>query len=325
MARQRAAIYKMLHPEGLDASAFASLFDEELDTAFTADQVCCDSCYPDYAKRWPGLATAVQSESYPLDLFFENSCFPEFYSKTEFLEKCREMGCPICGAPLEHNLWTYTPRFEISPELEFEIAELEALATRTPFLTLLNPLAKRVHDEIKDLAANTLAKEFTAPLIRAREITAAHAPSQFLPPPAAICREGRYNHAGRPVLYLASDSRVAHAEIGQPATGCLVSSLTLKSQLKLLNLAATDLSSDLLQAISVSSLLSAPAISEGWDKPEYSFSRFVADCCVNLGFSAIQYPSVARDGGYNLVVFPQDGGWENVVAVGEIKEFRPAS
>jgi RES domain-containing protein len=118
-----------------------------------------------------------------------------------------------------------------------------------------------------------------------------------------MCREGRYNHAGRPVLYLSSSAAIAYAEIGKPRDGCVVAELKLTDHQRVLDLASRQLPSDLLQAATASALMSAPAVRDGWEKPEYTFSRFVADCAVAAGFTALKYPSVADADGFNIVVF----------------------
>jgi RES domain-containing protein len=149
-------------------------------------------------------------------------------------------------------------------------------------------------------------------------------PNQFLAPPADVFREGRYNHAGCPVLYLSSSAAIAYAEIGKPHDGCLVADVKLKHALKILDLASQELPSDLLQAATASALLSAPAEKDGWEKPEYTFSRFVADCAVSAGFTALRYPSVANAEGFNLVLFSPSANWPEVAVVGSINEFHPA-
>jgi hypothetical protein len=49
-------------------------------------------------------------------------------------------------------------------------------------------------------------------------------------------------------------------------------------------------------------LCAAPRQGEGWNKPEYVFSRFVADCALHAGFHAIRYGSTKDPHGENLVL-----------------------
>jgi hypothetical protein len=102
-----------------------------------------------------------------------------------------------------------------------------------------------------------------------------------------------------------------------------VADVTLKQAHKILDLATHELPSDLLQAVTVSALLSAPAKKEGWQKPEYAFSRLVADCAVSAGFNGLKYPSVANAAGFNLAPFAPDGNWVEIAEIGSITEFHP--
>jgi hypothetical protein len=59
---------------------------------------------------------------------------------------------------------------------------------------------------------------------------------------------------------------------------------------------------EVIQCLARSALCAAPRKSEGWDRPEYVFTRFVADCARHAGFGAIKYGSVQRSDGVNVVV-----------------------
>lgn len=176
MAEPNNSVLNQLCPNDISSGMFASIFTEELDRAFTADLACCDSCYGDYVKLWPGLAISLQVESYPLGLFYEGSWFCQVYTKEEFLEQCRLMGCPVCGQPLEHNLWPFNPHFDVPKGFEADIKELSLLSVKTPFLTLRHPLGRRVLREVvktaKGAKLQTLGSEFfrARPLGTTREV-----------------------------------------------------------------------------------------------------------------------------------------------------------
>jgi hypothetical protein len=70
---------------------------------------------------------------------------------------------------------------------------------------------------------------------------------------------------------------------------------------------------DLLESVSASSLMSAPVRDEGWHRPEYVFTRFVADCARIAGFDSIKYPSSRSHKGHNLVIVAQGQAWDKVV------------
>ena len=77
---------------------------------------------------------------------------------------------------------------------------------------------------------------------------------------------------------------------------------SVKRPLRLLNLSDFDELSELLAALIYSSLLSSPADSEGWNRPEYVLTRFVADCARSAGVEGIVYPSCRHTDGDNLVL-----------------------
>lgn len=313
------------YPDKFNLDFFASVFYHELESWSSADIACCDSCVSDYKREWPGLAakTTFQNSWFPLDLFREGSSLAKFYTESEFEDLCKKMGCPVCGGPLTDTIWVFDPHFDVPDGFTKHLIELVSLCKRTPFLVLRHPFARRVLGEIEAVAANAVPQSLASELFRARPMATARELNQFLAPPAAVCEEGRYNHAGCPVLYLASSATIAYAEIGKPNEGCLVADVRLKKPQKILDLASEELPSDLLQAATSSALLSAPAEKDGWEKPEYTFSRFVADCAVSVGFTGLKYPSVADAEGFNLVLFPSSESWPEIAAVGSINEFHP--
>jgi hypothetical protein len=129
--------------------------------------------------------------------------------------------------------------------------------------------------------------------------------SDFNFPPKEVVKEGRYNHAGIPVLYLASDAKTCYYEMRE--IPCTIVELEIHKRLKILDFVefdeSTDDRTDTLKALVYSALISSKQDDEGWHKPKYIFSRFVADCAKYVGFDGIKYPSTRelRDN-YNLVI-----------------------
>jgi hypothetical protein len=80
--------------------------------------------------------------------------------------------------------------------------------------------------------------------------------------------------------------------------------------LDLVELEETTASLEILDAISRSALMSAPNLGTGWSKPQYVFSRYVADCARSAGFEAILYGSTKDSDGSNYVLLdpPSDFG-----------------
>jgi len=73
-----------------------------------------------------------------------------------------------------------------------------------------------------------------------------------------------------------------------------------------------DDSDGILNAAAWSSLMSSPAEGEGWYKPHYVFTRFIADCAISAGFDAIKYPSVRYGQKCNIVLLNGVEAWKNI-------------
>lgn len=325
MGNKYIAIWKVLFPDKYDLDAFSEIFHKEIESWFTADIACCDACYEDYTKVWPGITSTskFQESGTSLESFYSGSKLSAVYTKEEFLNLCHELPCPVCGAPLQQIIWPFSPWFDVTKGLPIDIAELGALSIRTPSLALRHPLAKEVLQEIQKNVASVPVSLVANKLFRARRLDTPCVKENFYPPPVAHCGEGRYNHAGHSVLYLASSAKVAHGETTSADESCLVATITLTERQKVLDLATDELPSNLLQAVTASALLSSPKNGEGWYKPEYAFSRFVADCAMDAGFTAIRYPSVADSTGYNLVVLTTKREWGDAVVIESMDQYHP--
>jgi len=145
----------------------------------------------------------------------------------------------------------------------------------------------------------------------------------FLPPPPSKTGEGRYNHAGLPVLYVATDPATCCLELGSPKDGVFFAQVRFLRPIRILDLRDQNLESNLLKAALQSSLLSAPSDQEGWHRPEYVFSRFLADCALASGIDAIKYPSVHSTRGDNLVVLGTNRDWSKAVELSKIERLVP--
>jgi RES domain-containing protein len=127
-------------------------------------------------------------------------------------------------------------------------------------------------------------------------------------PPTHLVQEGRYNHAGHPVLYLGSDVETCQAELRNDP--CLVLEFEMLEELRILDLIdpytedkSAFANADLLNCLVYSSLISARQEEAGWHRPHYVVSRFIADCARVSGIDAIRYPSTRRSASnFNLAV-----------------------
>lgn len=299
-------------PTQNDIGWFEEALLADLDSWFTADIACCDGCHDEFVALWPHANEAddyaFQSGCIPLDVFYGGSRRVQGgYSRAQFDELIKHVRCPRCGSPLSANIWAYNLPFDVEDGIEESIKEVAELAHSTPLLMLKHPFAAKVHETIQRVAGRLLPVDFGDSLYRARKAgpDVREDVICFDLPPRKVVEEGRYNHAGSPVLYLASDAQTCYEEMG--CVPCLIAEVKITPPLRLLDLCDPSAphreDADQLSALTYSALLSAKRSTSGWHKPEYVFSRFVADCARASGIQAIKYPSTKMTGkNFNLVI-----------------------
>lgn len=298
-----------------DIDSFNGFFYDELEKWFSTSLCCCDHCYDDFASHWPDKAfrsLEFQETALERDWFIDGSRMPEVYSAAEMSTLRHFVECTRCRKNVTYNFWGYEHRFEDPELLEIEIEGLLQLGHKTPFLILQNELAQRIHAAISSLSLSVEAVRLPAALYRARTQTDVDLLHQdysdirtYSPAPAQFVGEGRFNHTGEPMLYLADKPETALAEIGVEGKPCCLARIAINEPLKVLDLVEIDdMGEDfeLLEAMARSALLSAPRTGEGWVKKQYIFSRFVADCAKGAGFDAIRYGSTKSSQGTNYVL-----------------------
>lgn len=275
-------------------------FEKDLESWFSADIACCDHCHDDFLAVWPHADSAdnfyFQTKSIDADSFYSGSRLRTEFSQQEFDFYITKISCPRCGAPLGGNMWAYELPFDVPRNFESTIEEVSTLAKSTPFLLLEHEFCARVLDSIKTLFKTVAERPIDTPLFRARSLergTLEQKLETFEVPPHKYVQEGRYNHAGNPVLYLASDKNTCQAELR--GDECLIFEFILTQPIRVLDISnpfdAHEEHADLLNCLVYSALVSAKQNSNGWHRPHYVVSRFVADCARAAGFDAIKYPS----------------------------------
>ncbi len=299
---------------------FQGVFLDELDSWFSADIACCESCYDDFLQMWPHAYSAddaqFQKHSIDLELMYSGTRLRDLYSKQEYDVLVTTLRCPRCGSEIKGWIWPYEFPFHVDYDLEMEIERIAEIASQTPFLILENELAKNVHTTIKHLGESAPYVKLEAPLYRARTYSKEndYGTQQFDLPPKSKVAEGRYNHAGSPVFYTADDIKTCFHELRERE--CVAVEITTTQPVKLLDLtipySAAGADHDVLNAIVYSSLMSAKHTDAGWHKPAYVFSRFVADCARSAGYDAIKYPSTrTAEGCYNIVFLSREWKLKN--------------
>ncbi|MTI70526.1 MAG: RES domain-containing protein [Firmicutes bacterium] len=287
---------------------FCEIFYHELDSWFSADIACCDVCYDEFLEKWPAIYSRdieFQKSAIDLSTFYNGSRLEEIFTEEEFNRLIKEINCPRCGSQLYANIWPYNMCFELPDDFEDILDEIGELANKTPFLILSHTFAMDVYKEIKKIGETAKKSPLNGTYYRARryEKNIDYEESDFSHPPKSKTKEGRYNHAGKPVIYLGDQVETCFCELRKPQEGLAVAEISIKNELKVLDLIENSLvEKSVLNTIVWSSLMSSPVEGEGWYKPHYIFTRFVADCAIDAGFDAIKYPSVRFGEGYNLVL-----------------------
>lgn len=298
-----------------DIDTFNDILAEEIDSDFTSSICCCDDCYEDFASRWPGVDmhdVEFRTNAMSVDYCVDQSRLVQLYTASELTTLKRFVVCPRCGTYVRDSIHIFEHPFDRVEEIEHSIDELASIGTSTPFLLLEHPFARKVLEAVRDLSADTARKSMPGTFFRARktaDIAQLHQSlfdvATFGPAPPGVIGEGRFNHAGAPMIYLATTHETALLEIGNLNESFSVAELALDGDYKILDLVDLDDSSDAripILAMANSPLVAAPRIDRGWLKPEYVFSRFVADCAKSAGFDAIRYASTKSGAGENYVL-----------------------
>lgn len=293
-------------------AVFEELFLKDVESWFSQDIGCCDNCYDDFIAKWPYAYSAdnakFQCNSIDLGTFYSGSRLSQYYSKREYDRLLPSIRCPNCGESLTHNIWPYELPFEPPEDYESILDEIAERAAATPFLLLEQPFCGKVRDVIQALFQTTKEAAADGYFARGRSLPPDHVPElrDFDFPPADKVKEGRYNHAGDPVLYLASSEEVCRVEMREAKDLC-IARFRFPVKLRVLDLMNPHEQegehAKTLSFMVFSALLSARSKDRGYERPEYVFSRFVKDCAQSAGFDAVRYPStrvgVAKS---NLVV-----------------------
>ena len=298
-----------------EVEIFNHILSDELDSRFASSICCCDYCYDRFKLRWPDVPfrrMEFQRNSMESRWAVEASRLPDIYSAAELSTLKHLVRCPECLAYGAQNIWLYEHRFSNVDAIEQDIDEILQIAHETPFLLLTHPFAVSVLEEIRRQATLVTPTTIRTPLYRARFSAAVASLKQnpdalatFGAAPARVVGEGRFNHAGVPMIYISDSAETAAAEMGEPGNLCHIAELQLLKAIKILDLFAIDDDNpgfDILGAAAASALLAAPRTGEGWVKRQYVFSRFVADCAHSAGFDAICYGSIKSRDAANYVL-----------------------
>ncbi|MEZ6005383.1 MAG: RES family NAD+ phosphorylase [Planctomycetota bacterium] len=200
--------------------------------------------------------------------------------------------------------------------------------SRYPYLGAAHRLGREIRKMITDYDTEIEPAEWW----RARRAEGARrfATKDMLPPDESCpVPEGRFNHYGQRVFYLAGEDETALAEtLDHEKNEVLawVQKFNLPKIKDVLDLIAPDWCEEGRVPLLALGLLShmdllAPPRDSPW-KPEYFVPRYIADCAREAGFKAIRFRST-RAFGTNLVLFEWEGAGVNPVDEPQMRNFVP--
>ncbi|WP_025029811.1 hypothetical protein [Nitratireductor aquibiodomus] len=138
------------HP--IDEEFFEDVFLQEIDSWFSADIACCESCYKNFLATWPRAYYAnseeFQTSQIQLDLFYEGSRINSFFTWEQFSRLIQDLDCPRCGEKFCYTIFPYNLPFDIHETFEDDIVAINDIAQKTPFLLLKNEFALSVLTEV---------------------------------------------------------------------------------------------------------------------------------------------------------------------------------
>lgn len=336
----RQIIYQRMFLSAEDGSEiddlFCNLFAEELDSWVSTTYFMCSNCIDEFRKKWGGVTlidAPFQTNSMPLYCFHSGSLLSEFFTADEFRERLSLITCPNCLKPLENDpdcfIWPYRLSFDGEKYCN-DIKEISKIATSTPFLLLSSPFANETLKLIKEMAEASSIESIDTNTYRGRKTKRSNTilkNDEIGAVPDLLAKEGRYNHSGHGHLYIATKKEICLKEIGvyQREPAC-IAEITLLKPLKLLDLTDLDREDDLYQTIICSTLIYNSPLHNSWEKPEYVFTRFVADCAILAGFDGIKYRSPYSFEGFNYVIFKdkskQNFSWDTIYAIKNVQLIR---
>jgi RES domain-containing protein len=281
--------------------------DADVESWFSTSVACCDACIDGYIAAWPNAYRhdeSFQRNKMSFSAFYDGSKrVRDAFAKDEFNRLLPYVACPRCLQSIGSTLYPYELPFGVPEDWEAKQKSLADRAANTPFLLLEEPFAEEIYDDLKKACSEIKLSSLPVDLFRGRTCSTHPNDEAFLPPPAQKTREGRYNHAGIPVLYLASSRLTCWRECRQPRSNFYVCRISVNTSMKIIDLAKSDGLNPALQALIFSSLMSAPSSDDsGWHQPQYVLTRFVADCVKANGVHGIMYPSVRCGEGNNLAI-----------------------
>lgn len=280
----------------------------------------CNYCQP-----WDeGEAVWIHGDKTEIDDVLQSAGIPE----PLWYEVLQGLSCPNCGAPISRGdavgvktqAESEDERQWVQWHKQFDksFKEFSEHLEKFPYLGMKHRVGKKIFKTIT--SAQTIAiKEET--WCRARKPDGAlNFSATDMVPPLKPLSEGRFNHYGQRVFYLAEGEYTAASEALDEDSESIawIQSFKIKDILKVLNLESYEYQSGApYLTTGLSSKISAQKadLKSPW-KPQYFIPRFIADCARKHGLNGIKFRS-SKTSKYNLVLF----SWQDksIVPVGSLR------
>ncbi len=275
----------------------------------------CLNCQPRDSGEWIwvlGIRTYLQDLLNDLDI-------PEPYHEAV----TKGLTCPHCGTNIElesdvgiktdYESYIDFKWKEWYQKYQDKFEEFFYFIKKYPYLGLQHKLGKQIFEKVPELPKIIIEKETW---FRARKVNGSKLlrTEDLYPadPEKVEIGEGRYNHFGQNVFYLAKDDYGAAVELLDESGLVWLQKFNLIKSDKIIDLSheiseEPNAELDLLSfGLRYSKVLERRVKrSAGW-KPEYFIPRFIADCAKLYGYSGVKFNS-SRSCSLNLVLF----SWES--------------
>lgn len=311
---------------------FEMILYRDLESWFAVDYFLCDFCVEDFRNLWRGIEIndrSFSSDLLPIDLLYDARLALR-YSLSEFERLIQNVRCPNCGNYQSCNIWPYNLPPGIKNHIK-DIEEIAELSKRAPFMIMEHPFSREILELLKRIFECSQNVLIDFDVYRSRIIedgAKKYDIEKSGTTPDFLAKEGRFNHAGYGFLYAATTKQLSFKEVVyDDEKSVSIATIRFLKKLKILDLTnIEEYDDDIYRTIMTSALMHNPNVCEGWDKPGYIFTRFIADCAIHIGFEAIKYNSKHSFDGHNLVILrdktDKDFNWDVIYKIQTIDIYK---
>ena len=269
-----------------------------------------------YCQPYEGGVIWVLGDQTGLDTLLDENDVPETL-REEVAQRLRCPGCGNEGFERYDDIGVHTAE-ELEDERRWnewyakwqpQLDDFADYLRKYPYLGAKHRMGRKILRSIGEFPLSTISSQIWWRARKPLESKAMSVDDMIAPPPSAAKSEGRFNHYGQVVLYLASSPTGALAEVlNRNAGECLawIQEFTLTDVTEIIDLTAPELwkfddRSLLTVGLEHNLRQWRPDPESPW-KPEYFVPRFIADSAREAGRSGIMFES-HKHYDKNLVLF----------------------